>query len=133
MPGPQPDSPTRPTGGRLHATISNAVIRVVAEYTGRGPTRARTIINGDWVIVILEDGLTKGERKLAEIGRSDFVVNTRRAYQSAMRDELSGAIENLTGRTVIAFLSDNHLDPDIGLEAMLLAPDSRADAGIGQT
>lgn len=131
MPGTRPHR-SIPTGGRLHAAISNAVIRVVAEYTGRGPTRARTILNGDWVMVVLEDALTKGERKLAETGRGAFVVETRRTFQSAMREDLSTAIEDLTGRRVIAFLSDNHVDPDVGLEAMLLAPDSSADGDVGQ-
>jgi uncharacterized protein YbcI len=116
---------TDATGGHLHAAISKAVIRILAEYTGRGPERARTIINGDWIFVTLEDALTRGERKLAEIGRADFVIDARKAFQNAMRDDISHEIEALTGRKVIAFLSDNHLDPDLGLEAVLLSPEGR--------
>lgn len=118
-----PESAARRTGGQLLTEISNTVMRVLADYTGRGATRARTIINGHWVFVTLQDTLTKGERKLVEIGRSDSVLATRKTFQNAMRDELSNEIERLTGRTVIAFHSDNHLDPDIGLAAMLLEPD----------
>jgi uncharacterized protein YbcI len=116
----------RPTGGRLLAAISNAVIRVLADYTGRGPTRARTIVSGDWVFVTLQDALTKGERKLVEIGRGDAVLDTRKMFQNAMRDDLAREIELLTGRKVIAFMSDNHLDPDVGLEALMLEPEPGA-------
>jgi uncharacterized protein YbcI len=116
--------PERPNGGQLQAEIANAVVRVIADYTGRGPTRARTMIVGDWVFVALEDTLTKGERKLAEIGRGQFVMESRRTFQTAMRDDLTSEVSALTGRKVIAFFSDNHLEPDLGLEAMLLEPDS---------
>lgn len=122
-----PGDTTRLRGRELNAAISKATIRVVAEYTGRGPSGARTIINGDWVFVAIEDALTKGERKLAAIGRVDFVMESRRTFQAAMREELSREVEGLTGRKVVAFLSDNHLDPDIGLEAMLLEADPSAD------
>jgi uncharacterized protein YbcI len=127
-----PDTaPERATGGQLHAAISNAVIRVVAEYTGRGPTRARTMLHGDWLFVALEDTLTKGERKLVEIGRNEFVIQTRRTFQTAMREELTAEITALTGRKVIAFFSDNHLNPDMALEAMLLEPQADADQRTG--
>jgi len=108
-------------GGSLHAAISNAVMRITAEYTGRGPTRARTTINGDWIFVTLSDTLTRGERKLAATGRSQFVRETRKAFQDAMRDEFVAEIEALTGRSVIAFLSDNHIDPDVAIECFQLA------------
>lgn len=132
MPGAQDEEAARPAGGQLHAAISKATIRVLTEYTGRGPTRARTILNGDWVFVTIEDALTKGERKLAELGRTDFVMNSRRTFQAAMRDELTHEVEQITGRRVLAFLSDNHLDPDLGLEAMLLEPNHGAVDGADQ-
>ena len=108
-------------GGSLHAAISDAVVRITAEYTGRGPTRARTTINGDWIFVTLSDILTRGERKLAATGRSQFVRDTRKAFQDAMRDEFVAEIEALMGRPVIAFLSDNHIDPDVAIECFQLA------------
>jgi uncharacterized protein YbcI len=107
----------------LHRDISDAVVRITAEYTGRGPTRARTTINGDWIFVTLGDTLTKGERKLAETGRLDFVREARRAYQDAMREEFISEIEALTGRRVLAFLSDAHVDPDVAIESFYLSSD----------
>jgi uncharacterized protein YbcI len=128
MRGAQESLDGRPTGGQLLAAISNAVVRVLAEYTGRGPTGARTVINGDWVFVTVSDALTKGERRLADTGREQFVLDTRKAFQGAMREELTDVVQALTGRRVIAFMSDNHLDPDVGLEAMLLEPEPGAGA-----
>jgi uncharacterized protein YbcI len=116
--------PQRLVGGQLQTAISNVVVRVVAEYTGRGPSRTRTIVHGDWVFVSLEGALTKGERKLSEMGHADFVMESRHRYQIAMRAELTAEIEALVGRKAIAFFSDNHLDPDIALEAVLLEPES---------
>ena len=84
MPGDQDGART----ASLHRDISDAVVRITAEYTGRGPTRARTTINGDWIFVTPSDTLTKGERKLAEAGRMDFVREARRAYQDVMREEV---------------------------------------------
>jgi uncharacterized protein YbcI len=129
MPSIDEAPPGPVSGGHLNAAISDLVVRILSEYTGRGPTRARTIMSGDWVFVTLEDALTKGERKLAEIGRGDFVIDSRKAFQNAMREDITQGIEQLTGRKARAFFSDNHLDPDIGLEAVMLEPDGKPEQG----
>jgi uncharacterized protein YbcI len=117
----QPDDPQ--SHGRLRAEISNAVVRTTTDYTGRGPKRARTVMAGDWIFVTLSDTLTKGERRLAENGKADFVREARHAFQQVMRDDLVLEIERLTGRRVSAFLSDNHIDPDVAIEVFMLQPE----------
>ena len=107
-------------GGQLSAAISNSVVRVVAEYTGRGPTKARTVMGGDSVFVILQDTMTRGERTLVGNGEEDAVLDLRRRWQRAMREDLSNEVERLTGRSVIGFMSDNHIDPDLGAEIFIL-------------
>jgi uncharacterized protein YbcI len=111
-----------PATGVLSSAISNATVRLLSEHTGRGPTKARTYIAGDLISVVLQDTLTKGERSLVRSGESDLVLRTRRAHQEAMRAELIGSVEEITGRSVVAFLSDNHLDPDYAVESFVLAP-----------
>ncbi len=108
--------------GEITANISNSAVRLIAEYTGRGPTRARTTISGPWVFITLEDTLTKGERQLVAHGFGDSVLHTRRQYQRVMRVELEAAVEQHTGRRVVAFMSENHIEPDVALEAFLLEP-----------
>ena len=101
--------------------ISNLVVRLLSEYTGRGPTKARTHFNDNLITVVVQDLLTKGERSLVRDGKAELVLETRRAYQLTMRDELQAGVEGITGRRVIAFLSANHLDPDIAIESFILA------------
>jgi uncharacterized protein YbcI len=108
--------------GAVSAQISTAAVQVLAEYTGRGPTKAHTVINRDSVVILLGDTLTKGERSLVRMGMPDHVLETRRRYQMAMREDLTGAVDENTGRRVIAFMSDNHIDPDIAAEVFVLEP-----------
>jgi uncharacterized protein YbcI len=110
------------TGGELNAAISDAVVGAFAEYTGRGPTKARTSIRDDVVLCVLRQTLTKGEASLVRDGRADFVITMRRTYQETMREPLVGLVEELTGRNVIAFMSDNNIDPDIATETFVLEP-----------
>jgi uncharacterized protein YbcI len=119
MPSPQLD-PTA-TGSQGMA-ISNLIVRMLSDYTGRGPTRARTHFNENLITIVVQDLLTKGERSLIRDGKQDLVLETRRAYQHTMGEDLTAGIEEITGREVIAFLSANNLDPDLAIETFILAP-----------
>ena len=116
-----PDTNGKPTG-TLSAAISNAVVGLLHDYTGRGTTRARTTIGADTIVVTLRDSLTKAERTLADRGQATEVLAMRRAFQDAMRNDLVAAVERLTGRTVEAFLSDNLHAPDVAVEIFLMNP-----------
>lgn len=113
----------------LAANISRSAVQILAEYTGRGPTTAHTVINRDVILILMSDTLTKGERSLAAMGMADHVLETRRNYQRAMKDELVGIVEEFSGRKVVAFLSENHIDPDLAAEVFVLKPAERADGG----
>ena len=39
-----------------------------------------------------------------------------------MRDDLVAIVERQLGRTVIAFMSQNHIDPDLAVEVFILGP-----------
>ena len=87
--------------------ISNHVVRLLSDYTGRGPTKARTHFSDNLVTVVVEDLLTKGERSLVRDGKADLVLDMRRAYQQTMATALTEGVEEVTGRKVVAFLSAN--------------------------
>jgi uncharacterized protein YbcI len=108
------------------AMISTAAVRVLREYTGRGPTKAKTLINDDVVTVLLADTLTKAERKLVDEGMSERVLQLRLDFQRVMRDDLVQIVEGQLHRKVIAFMSQNHIDPDLAVEIFVLEP---AEAG----
>ncbi|MCW2998964.1 MAG: hypothetical protein JWN65_2513 [Solirubrobacterales bacterium] len=120
MTGTNPESPS--TGVSRAALISNHVVRTFSEYTGRGPTKAWTSLDGDLVTVVLQDTLTKGERRLVADGRSEIVLDMRRAFQETMRTDLVAGVEEILDRRVDAFLSGNHIDPDVAVETFVLAP-----------
>jgi len=124
-------SPLAPNGQSIAARLSNMVVGHMSSYTGRGPTRAWTSIDEDLICVVLRDTLTKGERSLVADNRSQLVLDMRKAYQNTMRHDLVGGVEEITGRKVIAFLSDNHIDPDIAIESFVLEPIAQIDPTRG--
>jgi uncharacterized protein YbcI len=104
------------------AKIATSVVQVIHECTGRGPTKAKTTINENMVTVLLADTLTNGERRLVESGRANRVIQLRHDYQLVMRDDLVGIVERELDRKVIAFMSQNHIDPDLAIEVFVLKP-----------
>jgi uncharacterized protein YbcI len=116
-----------PANGPLAAEISRRMVRLLSDYTGRGPTRARTYVHSNLVVCLLADTLTKGERSLAQHGAEASVIETRRTYQQLMREDAVAMVEELTGQKVIAFFSDHHLSPDMALEGFVLAAGDGAD------
>jgi uncharacterized protein YbcI len=124
MANPPESAPERPERAALNAAISQAIVHLLAQSTGRGPTKARTTVDRDLIVVVLQNTLTPGERYLAENDRADQVLDMRAAYQEAMRSACITTIEELTDRTVSAFMSANHIDPDIAAEIFILDPET---------
>ena len=108
--------------GELVARISTTVVRALARTTGRGPAKAKTTLGDNGVFVVLQDSLTRGEQTLVDAGESVAVLDLRRRWQRVMQADVSREIEELTGRKVIGFMSDNHIDPDIAVEVFVLEP-----------
>jgi uncharacterized protein YbcI len=106
--------------GSPSAHISTAAVQLMHEYTGRGPTKARTMIGDGVVMILLADTLTKGERKLVDKGNAERVLQLRHDFQVAMRDDLVALVEGQLGRKVVAFMSQNHVDPDLAVEVFVL-------------
>ncbi len=103
--------------------LSTAIVGIFKEYLGRGPTRARVQITQTTVVALLSDTLTKAERSLVANGNGDLVRQVRRKFQDTMREDLVAAVEAQVGRKVVAFMSDNHLEPDVAAELFVLAAD----------
>jgi uncharacterized protein YbcI len=113
------------TGERLpDMEISNAVVKELATTTGRGPTKARTTFGQDAVFVVLQDTLTKGEHTLVDAGEETTVLDLRRKWQKVMRESCSKRVEEVTGRKVIGFMSDNYVEPDLVVEVFILEPEA---------
>jgi uncharacterized protein YbcI len=110
--------------GRQAAAISNAITRLHRDHYGRGATTTRTIIQRNFVVCFLEDIYTPVERTLIESDRRDAVRETRNIFQDAMGGSFRSAVEEATGRRVIAFMSQVHFDPDMAAEVFVLEPEA---------
>jgi uncharacterized protein YbcI len=120
MPNVQPPPSRREPD--LTREISAAMVALYAEVYGHDRTTASTYLNGDVVVCILEDILSSSEQELVATGRAREVLGGRVAFQADREDEFSAAIERLTRRRVVAFLSANQASPGIACELFFLEP-----------
>ena len=92
--------------GAMRATISNEIVRLQAEYYGKGPTKAKTYIVEDLVVVVLEESFTRAEKTLVERGEREAIEHIRRRFQQQMAAEFTSVVEQATGGKVRVFLSE---------------------------
>jgi uncharacterized protein YbcI len=115
------DSALRPlTGGKLLSEITNRIVAFMREHYGRGPIKAKTYVLDNLIVCVLNDGFTAIERTMMEGGEPERVLEMRRDFQRMMKVRYSEMIEQLTGRKVLAFLSQAHVDPDLTVEMFLM-------------
>lgn len=115
-----PDSEQRLRGGELNAAVTSALVGIHTEYLGRGPRTASTFHYGNVLVTLMYDVLTPAERSLTEHGHTDAVHNIRQLFQWTMGDDFRAAVERLTGRRVVAFISGNQVAPDVAAELFVL-------------
>ena len=107
-------------GRDVTSAISDAMASLLSRYTGRGATSSWTTFSRDLIVCVMGDALTKGEQSLVQFGRPEAVLSIRRAYQESMAQEAISIVEELSGRGVAAFMSNNHIDPDLAVEIFVL-------------
>ena len=108
-------------GGKLLAEITNRIVSLVREHCGRGPIKAKTYVLDNLVVCVLTDcGFTAIERTMMGGGEPERVLEMRRDFQRMMKVRYSEMIEELTGRKVLAFLSQAHVEPDLTIEMFLM-------------
>lgn len=122
MDEPSQQSPPHPlAGGNLLAAISTRIVAILREHYGRGPMRAKTYVLDDIVVVVMRgSGFTPLEQTIMESGRPDRVVAMREDFQQVMQHRYKQTIKELTGRSVTAFLSQAHIEPDITVEMFFM-------------
>ena len=109
--------------GETRARISKEIVRLQSEYYGKGPTKAKTYIVDDLVVVVLEESFTRAEKTLVERGEREAIQHIRRRFQQQMADSFISIVEQATGRRVRVFLSETDVDQDVSVETFLLADD----------
>jgi uncharacterized protein YbcI len=112
--------PTSETVGEMLAAISTRIVQLLRENYGRGPSRAKSYAIDDCIVCVLRNGFTAHERTIVEGGDPGRVIEMRQDFQRLMERQYRETIETITGRRVVAFLSQAHLEPDITLEIFFL-------------
>lgn len=108
--------------GEVLSSISRQFVQLHTEFYGKGPTKAKTYVDGDLVVVLLRGGFTRVEKTLLDQGRGKAVIEQRMEFQEVMRARYSEVIGEATGRKVIAFMSGSHQEPDLLAEVFVLEP-----------
>jgi uncharacterized protein YbcI len=105
------------SGGHLLAAISTSIVGILRDHYGRGPMKAKTYTLDDIIVVVMRgSGFTRLEQTIMDSGEPDRVIAMREDFQRVMAARYKHTIEDLTGRKVIAFLSQAHVEPDITME-----------------
>jgi uncharacterized protein YbcI len=118
----RPDDSVSPplAGGRLLSEITNRIVSFMREHYGRGPIKAKTYVLDNLIVCVLSDGFTAIERTMMRGGEPDRVLEMRRDFQRLMKERYTEMVEELTGRKVLAFLSQAHVEPDLTIEVFLM-------------
>lgn len=115
------DPALRPlSGGKLLSEINSQIVSCVRQHYGRGPVKAKTYVLDDVIFCVLSDGFTAIERTMMEGGEPDRVLEMRRTFHRLMKTRYSEMIEELTGRDVLAVLSQAHVEPNLAIEMFLM-------------
>ncbi len=117
-----PESGTREplAGAELLAEITDRLVQLVRLHYGRGPIKAKTYVVDNVIVCVLSDGVTALERTMVQGGEPDRVLEMRHAFERVMKSHYTGMIEQLTGRKVLAFLSQAHVEPDLNVQMFLM-------------
>ena len=130
-PGVPPETPFEPSvtaeaeraydaTGNLRLAISNALVGVKKQLYGKGPVKAKTYINDNYVFTVLEGGLTKNEETLVAAGEHRLVREYRLRFQEAVSQTICTAVGEVTNRKVLAYHSQIVFDPDRAFEIFVL-------------
>ncbi len=115
------DAPITLAGGRLLAQISTSIVALLREHYGRGPMKAKTYALDDIIVVVMRgSGFTALEQTHMDSGHPARVVAMREEFQAMMAERYRDTIEQLSGRKVVAFLSQAHVEPDITVEMFFI-------------
>ena len=113
------DPPLR--GNDLLAAVTTEMVGLHQRYYHRAPVTAKTLMLGDDLLACVLGGVyTEVEQTMIELQQATTVQNTRSAFQNAMERRFIDEVERLSGRQVRAFISNQHVGPDVEIELFML-------------
>ena len=123
-------SPTPPlVGEELLTAVTAEMVAMHERYHHRVPASAKTqLLEDDLLAVVMGGVYSDVEKTMIELQRSTLVQETRSAFQEAMQQRFIDSIERLSGREVLAFISNSHVGPDLEIEIFVLRSRAAAPA-----
>jgi uncharacterized protein YbcI len=107
---------TEQRGGSLLERISTEMVQAHKKYFGKGPTRAKSYLLDDFLLIVMRGGLTVAERTMVDAGQEDQVRSFRQGFENEMTKRFSDMVGEATGRTVIGYQSQVLFEPDVIVE-----------------
>lgn len=123
MPNDREQQPTGEGGdsaGAVRSAVEAAMVSLLKRYYGKGPSAAKALIRDEYVVVVLEGGLTRNEETLLEAGQEEDVRRFRLAFQQSVREQAQEAVAQATGREVLTYHSQVMFDPFRSVEIFVL-------------
>ena len=118
---PAPAAPL--TGDELLVAVTDTMVALHQRYHHREPVTAKTLlIGGELLICVLGGVYTDIEKTMIEIQRIALVQDTRSAFHNVMQHKFIAAVERLSGREVLTFMSKQHVGPDMEIKLFMLKP-----------
>ncbi|MHB8693927.1 MAG: Na-translocating system protein MpsC family protein [Solirubrobacteraceae bacterium] len=116
------------SGEELLVAVTKEMVALHERYHHRAPVSAKSLLlGGDLLACVLSGVYTDVEKTMIELQRATIVQETRSAFQAAMQHKFIAAVERLSGRDVLAFISNQHVGPDIEIEIFMLRSDIAGD------
>jgi uncharacterized protein YbcI len=124
-------SPSVPLYGEaLLTAVTEEMVGLHERYHHRAPANAKTqLLENDLLACVLGGVYTDVEKTMIELERVTLVQETRSAFQEAMRQRFIDVIERLSGRDVLAFISNSHVGPDLEIELFVLGTPTARPSG----
>jgi uncharacterized protein YbcI len=114
------------SGDELLLAVTDAMVALHERYYHRKPVSAKTQMLGDDLLACVLGGVyTEVEQTMIELQRTTVVQETRSAFQTAMQHKFIDRVQSLSGRDVLAFISNQHVGPDMEIELFMLTPSTR--------
>jgi uncharacterized protein YbcI len=109
-------------GDELLDAVSGAMSALHERYFGRAPVSVKSRMMGEDLLACVLGGVyTDVEKTMIELERAAIVHETRSAFQTAMQHKFIAEVQRLSGRRVLAFISNHHIGPDLEIELFVLA------------
>ena len=117
---PQPSY--EPATAEVVRELKLEIAAIHVKSYGEEIKRIQVSVLDDTVIAVLDISLLSHEQLVNAAGGGNSVRQVRKSYQEAIGATFIAAVEHATGRRVVGFVSDTHLDPPFSVEVFRLGP-----------